>query len=49
MTKALPEKSMGDKYFGDPRYSDSIGLAKQLVLGNGIFLDCTMKRQPACC
>lgn len=36
-TKALLEKSMGDQYFGNPGNPDSIGLAEQLVLGNGVF------------
>jgi hypothetical protein len=37
VTRAMLESSIGKQYFGDPRDSDSIGLAEQLVEGTGVF------------
>jgi hypothetical protein len=36
-TRAMLESSIGKQYFGDQRDPDSIGLAKQLVEGTGVF------------
>ena len=37
ITHAMQHRMIGEKYFGNPSDPDSIGLAEQLVNGNGVF------------